>query len=180
MEIKTTYQTNAYSPKEIVETKKFLYANAVKKRIKFCLKIINYLLLLGVGLFFVYPFAWMASMSLRPLVEALSFNPSLVVTNPEWANYLEAWNRAQISHYVGNSIKYSLLVLSLQYLTIIPAAYGFAFMEFKGRKFLWATKYLGMMLPAEATMIPVYFFYSKMGLVDTWTGLIMPSLFSMF
>ncbi|MEG0379632.1 MAG: carbohydrate ABC transporter permease, partial [Eubacterium sp.] len=47
-------------------------------------------------------------------------------------------------------------------------------------KFLWGTKFLGMMLPAEATLIPVYFFYSKLGLVDNWFGLILPSLFSMF
>ena len=50
----------------------------------------------------------------------------------------------------------------------------------KAKKMLWGTKYLGMMLPAEATLIPIYFIYSKMGLVDTWGGLILPSLFSMF
>lgn len=174
------FETNAYCPKAIEETKQFLTRNRIKKRIKYVLKIINYLLLIVVGLFFVYPFAWMASMSLRPLIEALSFDPGLIVTDPQWENYLQAWQQAKISHYVGNSVKYSILVLSLQYLTIIPAAYGFATMKFKGKNFLWATKYLGMMLPAEATLIPVYYFYSKMGLVDTWGGLILPSLFSMF
>ena len=39
---------------------------------------------------------------------------------------------------------------------------------------------MGMMLPAEATFIPVYYFYSKMGLVDNWIGLILPSLVAMF
>ncbi|HBR01777.1 MAG TPA: sugar ABC transporter permease [Ruminococcaceae bacterium] len=175
-----TFITDAYSPKHIEETEKFLFLNRLKKRVRYVLKIMNYILLIGVGFFFVYPFAWMASMSLRPLIEALSFSPRLIVDNPQWSNYLYAWNQAQISHYVGNSIKYSLLVMGLQYLAIIPAAYAFATMEFKGKKFLWATKYLGMMLPGEATLIPVYFFYSKMGLVDTWGGLILPSLFSMF
>ena len=75
---------------------------------------------------------------------------------------------------------YSVLVIGLQYLAIIPAAFGFATMKFKGKKFLWATKFLEMMLPAEATLIPVYYFYSKIGLVDTWGGLILPSLFDMF
>ncbi|MEG1609447.1 MAG: carbohydrate ABC transporter permease, partial [Clostridia bacterium] len=128
----------------------------------------------------MYPFAWMASMSLRPYIEALAFSPSLIVKDIAWDNYIFAWTQAKISHYVGNSIKYSILVIGLQYLTIIPAAFGFATMEFKGKKFLWATKFLGMMLPAEATLIPVYFFYSKLNLVDTWGGLILPSLFSMF
>lgn len=177
---KLSFTTEAYSAKKLEETKNFLLVTKIKKRIKYLFKIFNYLLLIGVGLFFVYPFVWMASMSLRPLIEALAFKPGIIVQDPQWVNYLNAWKQAKISHYVGNSVKYSILVLSLQYLTIIPAAYGFAAMEFKGKKFLWATKYLGMMLPAEATLIPVYYFYSKMGLVDTWGGLILPSLFSMF
>lgn len=180
METNELIYTNAYVAKEVEETKKFLIVNRIKSRIKYVLKIVNYLILIIVGLFFVYPFAWMASMSLRPLIDALSFDPGLIVTDPQWENYLFAWQQAQISHYVGNSVKYSLLVLSLQYLTIIPAAYAFASMKFRGKSFLWATKYLGMMLPAEATLIPVYYFYSKLGLVDTWGGLILPSLFSMF
>ena len=45
---------------------------------------------------------------------------------------------------------------------------------------MWGTKFLGMMLPAEATLIPTYYIYSKLGLVDTWIGLILPSLSSMF
>lgn len=181
MEIeRLSFNTDAYSAKHIEESKKFLFMSRLEKRVKYVFKVMNYILLIGIGIFFVYPFAWMASMSLRPLVEALSFDPGLIVASPQWDNYLYAWNQAKISHYVGNSIKYSVLVIGLQYFAIIPAAYGFATMEFKGKKFLWATKYLGMMLPAEATLIPVYYFYSKMGLVDTWGGLILPSMFSMF
>lgn len=179
MDNKKNY-TNAYEAREITNNDNFLLLVKIKTRSKYLLKILNYIILIVIGLFFVYPFAWMASMSLRPLIEALSFNPGLIVTNPQWENYIYAWNQAQISHYVGNSIKYSVLVLGLQYLTIIPSAYAFASMEFKGKKMLWGTKYLGMMLPAEATLIPIYFIYSKMGLVDTWGGLILPSLFSMF
>lgn len=172
--------TKAYSPREIKDKQKFLFWVRVKRRVLYCLKILNYLLLIGVGLLFVYPFAWMASMSLRPLVDALSFDPGLWVADPQWSNYIFAWNQARISHYVGNSVKYSLLVMGLQYFTLIPAAFGFATMKFKGKKLLWGVKFLGMMLPAEATFIPVYYFYSKMGLVDNWFGLILPSLVAMF
>lgn len=172
--------TKAYSPKQIRDKQKFLLWVRIKRRIVYCLKILNYLLLIGVGLIFVYPFAWMASMSLRPLVDALSFDPGLWVSDPQWSNYLYAWNQARVSHYVGNSVKYSLLVMGLQYFTLIPAAFGFATMKFKGKKLLWGAKFLGMMLPAEATFIPVYFFYSKMGLIDNWFGLILPSLVAMF
>ena len=172
--------TKAYSPKQIRDTQKFLLWVRVKRRMIYCLKILNYLLLIGMGLVFVYPFAWMASMSLRPLIDALSFDPGLGVSEPQWSNYLYAWTQARVSHYVGNSVKYSLLVMGLQYFTLIPAAFGFATMKFKGRKLLWGAKFLGMMLPAEATFIPVYFFYSKMGLIDNWFGLIIPSLVAMF
>ena len=97
--------TRAYSPREIRDTQRFLFQVRLKRRLLYCLKIVNYLLLLAVGLLFVYPFAWMASMSLRPLIEALSFAPGLWVSDPQWSNYLYAWNQARIFHYVGNSIK---------------------------------------------------------------------------
>ena len=54
----------------------------LKHRLKYVLKILNYFLLLGVGMTFVYPFLWMFSMSIRPLHEALLFPPSLIVTEP--------------------------------------------------------------------------------------------------
>ena len=181
MEDKTLiHLTRAYSPKEIKDKEQFLLWVRIKRRLLYCLKIVNYLALITVGLMFVYPFTWMASMSLRPLVDALSFAPGIWVADPQWNNYLYAWNQARISHYVGNSVKYSILVMGLQYFTLIPAAFGFATMKFKGKKLLWGSKLLGMMLPAEATFIPVYYFYSKMGLVDNWFGLIMPSLVAMF
>ena len=181
MEDKTLiHLTRAYSPKEIKDKEQFLLWVRIKRRLLYCLKIVNYLALITVGLMFVYPFTWMASMSLRPLVDALSFDPGIWVADPQWNNYLYAWNQARVSHYVGNSVKYSILVMGLQYFTLIPAAFGFATMKFKGKKLLWGSKLLGMMLPAEATFIPVYYFYSKMGLVDNWFGLIMPSLVAMF
>lgn len=152
----------------------------VKQRVKYVLKIVNYLLLLTVGMTFVYPFLWMASMSLRTQVEALLFPPSLIVTNPQWSNYLEAWQRAKFSQYLGNSVFYAVLVLGLQYFFIVPIAYALARMDFKGRRPLFLIKQIGMMLPMEATLIPVYYLYATLGLVDTWTGLILPSLFSMF
>ncbi len=106
-----THLTKAYSPKEIKDKERFLFWVRIKWRLLYCLKIINYLVLITVGLMFVYPFAWMASMSLRPLVDALSFAPGIWVTDPQWSNYLYAWNQARVSHYVGNSIKYSILVM---------------------------------------------------------------------
>lgn len=152
----------------------------VKNRIKYILKIVNYLIMIAVGLSFLYPFLWMFVMSLRSYNDAISFNPSLIVTEVHWSNYVEAWKSAKMGMYLGNSITYAVLVLGLQYFFIVPSAYAFARMKFKGNKALFWIKQIGMMLPGEATFIPIYFFYSKVGLIDSWTGLIMPSLVSMF
>ena len=171
---------HSYSPVIKELSSKELNRIKVKKRIKYVLKILNYLLILAVGVSFIYPFAWMLVMSLRSQTEAILFQPGLGLSRPHWENYVEAWNRAQFSKYIGNSITYAILVLGLQYFFIVPAAYAFARLKFKGNKFLFAVKQLGMMLPAEATLIPTYFIYSKLGLVDTWTGLVLPSLFSMY
>lgn len=170
----------AYSPIIQEFTDSDIKKLKIKKRLKYILKILNYLLLIGVGLFFVYPFVWMFSMSLRTQAEAIKFGPGIFVSEIRWENYIDAWNKAQFGKYIGNSVLYAVLVLGLQYIFIVPAAYGFARMEFKGKKFLFFVKQLGMMLPGEATLIPTYYFYSKLGLIDTWTGLILPSLFAMF
>ena len=171
---------NAYSPTIRELTPKQLKNLRTKKRVKYCLKILNYLLLIGVGLIFVYPFAWMFVMSFRSYDEAILFSPGLWINEWHFENYIDAWNKAKFSEYLGNSITFAVLVLGLQYFFIIPAAYAFARMKFKGNKLLFAIKQLGMMLPGEATMIPMYFLYSKLGLIDTWAGLIFPSLVAMF
>ncbi len=173
-------ENHSYSPVIKTLTPKQERRIRIMKRVKYTLKILNYLLLIGVGLTFVYPFIWMFLMSVRSFEEAVLFSPGIWVNEWHWENYIEAWNRARFSTYIGNSITYAVLVLGLQYFFIVPAAYAFARMEFKGNKFLFSVKQLGMMLPGEATLIPVYFIYSKAGLVDTWTGLVLPSLFSMF
>lgn len=173
-------EDHSYSPVISSLTPKQERRIRIMKRVKYCLKILNYLLMIAVGLTFIYPFVWMFLMSLRSYEEAVQFSPGIWLNEWHWENYIQAWNRAKFSKYLGNSITYAVLVLGLQYIFIVPAAYAFARMEFKGNKFLFAVKQLGMMLPGEATLIPVYFFYSKAGLVDTWTGLVLPSLFSMF
>jgi len=174
-------QNIGYAPTIKELTNKQLNRIQVKKRFFYILKILNYIILIGVGLSFLYPFIWMLSMSLRDLTEAISFSPSIWNQNGFYLqNYVDAWERSKFSQYLMNSVIYAALVMSLQYIFIVPAAFAFATMKFKGSKLLFALKQLGMMLPAEATLIPIYFFYSKAGLIDTWTGLVLPSLFSMF
>lgn len=185
MELKKVFdvsveEDHSYAPVIKTLTERQKKRIRIMKRVKYLLKVINYLLLIAVGLTFVYPFLWMFVMSVRSYEEAIKFSGSLVINEWHWENYIEAWNKAQFSKYLGNSITYAALVLGLQYFFIVPAAYAFARMEFKGNKALFYLKQLGMMLPGEATLIPVYFFYSKIGLVDTWTGLVLPSMFSMF
>lgn len=175
-----TFFTDAYTPKEIVYDEKFLKKKAIKKRLMYVLKILNAIVLIGIGLLFVYPFVWMFAMSLRSYEDVITFPTSIIVNNPQWSNYVEAWTQAKFSYYLGNSLTYTFLVLGLQYFTIIPISYAYAKMKFHGKNKLWTIQTLGMMLPAEATFIPIYFIYCKINLVDTWIGLILPSLFAMF
>lgn len=174
------HENTSYSPVIQELTPKQYKAIKVKNRIKYVLKIINYLIMITVGLTFLYPFLWMLVMSLRSYNDAISFNPSLILTEAHWGNYVQAWKKAKMGKYLGNSVIYAVLVLGLQYFFIVPSAYAFARMEFKGNKALFWIKQIGMMLPGEATFIPIYFLYSKIGLIDSWTGLILPSLVSMF
>src|SRR5690554_5460696 len=113
-----------YSPVIEELTYRQYKAIKVKNRVKYVLTILNYLIMIIVGITFLYPFLWMLSMSLRTYTEAISFNPGLIVGKLHWNNYIEAWHKAKMGVYVGNSITYAVLVLGLQYFFIVPAAYA--------------------------------------------------------
>ena len=67
-----TFFTDAYTPKEIVYDEKFLKKKAIKKRLMYVLKILNAIVLIGIGLLFVYPFVWMFAMSLRSYEDVIN------------------------------------------------------------------------------------------------------------
>lgn len=135
--------------------------------------------LLGVlSLIMVAPFIWMVLTSLKTLPEL--GEPGWMPAKFQWGNYPEVFFVIPFLRFMANSLVVAGWVTALQVLTSAMAAYSFARLEWPGRDRVFFL-YLGtMMLPGLVMLIPNFEIMVRFGLVDTYTGLILPAAFSAF
>lgn len=131
-------------------------------------------------LIFIFPFYWMVSTSLKDLTEALQFPPTLIPSSLHWENYSHVFEVVPIARYFMNSIIVSVVVLVLQYLIIVPAAYSLTRHDYRGKKIFFALVLLGQMIPQQITFLPVYFMFSRVKLLGTLLPLIIPFISNPF
>ena len=143
-------------------------------------KILRLIALIVVSVIFLGPFLWMVFTSFKPLAEALRLPPTFLPETWVPQNYVDAWNSGPFLHYTKNSIIVTLSVVILQLLTIIPASYAFAKMDFKGKNILFSLILVTMMIPAQLIFLPVYLMFSKANLINTYWSLILPWASSAF
>ncbi|MCC6422904.1 MAG: carbohydrate ABC transporter permease [Phycisphaerales bacterium] len=155
-----------------------------------------HLVLGAISLVMVLPFVWMLLTSIKPLGEVGSTNwiPSTVDTVqkagvPVPRNYVDVfdYNNPDINHrgiqfarFYWNSIFVAAWATFLQVMTSAMAAYSFARLKWPGRDRMFLLYLSTMMLPGLVMMIPNFQIMISMGLVDTFTGLIVPAAFSAF
>lgn len=139
--------------------------------------ILTYALLVILGGIFLVPFLWMLSVSLQDAQGIFAQPFHWIPARPRWENYGGALSALPFGRYLFNTtvITGSVLVLTLLSCTLV--AYGFSRLRFPGRDLLFAFCVATMMLPGQVTMIPLYMAYAKLGWVDTYLPLIVPSLF---
>ncbi|NQX71311.1 carbohydrate ABC transporter permease [Paenibacillus alba] len=138
------------------------------------------LLLLAVGLIYLFPFYWMIVTSLKTLPETLVFPPSFFPKQLKFENYVDVWRTGPFPRYVFNSFLVAISATALQLVVAIPAAYAFARKRFKGSKIIYGLILSGMMLPMQVVIIPIYLLLSKWGLINTYAALIIPYMVSPF
>jgi raffinose/stachyose/melibiose transport system permease protein len=91
-----------------------------------------------------------------------------------WANFADAWTRGHFGSYLGNSVLVAAAVVALTTVLAVPAAYAFGVMRFPGATPLFYLFVLGLTLPQEALVVPLYFDLRHWGLTDTYWALILP------
>jgi sn-glycerol 3-phosphate transport system permease protein len=123
---------------------------------------------------FMFPFLWMCSTSLKTLREAYQIPPSLFPSHLMFSNYIKAWQTIPFALYLKNSLVVTLSVVAIQFLILVPAAYGFARYNFKGKQVMFSIVLLAFMLPSQITFVPVYLMFSKLGMVNSYAPLIIP------
>ncbi|MEZ0165843.1 carbohydrate ABC transporter permease [Kineococcus sp. LSe6-4] len=133
---------------------------------------VNYTLLGVFAIFALTPLVGVLLTALTPVAEARSgFGlPSTLALG----NFGEAWQRGHFGDYMLNSVAVTLGVVALTIVLSVLAGYAFATMRFPGRTVLFYVMLLGLMLPVEAFVIPLYYDLRGVGLTNTYWALLLP------
>jgi len=133
--------------------------------------------LIAASLFFMVPFIWMVSTSLKPQTQIFAFPPEWIPHPFQWRNYIDAMSYIPFFTYLENT----LLITVFSTLGVVLAcpivAYSFAKLRWKGRGPAFAATIAVMMIPGQVTMIPLFLLFSKLGWVGTPWPLIVPAFF---
>jgi len=130
------------------------------------------IVLIMVGLM-TYPLIWMIYSSLKTDREIYLF-PFSLPHEMQLDNWVQAWKLGNLGRYFINSVFITSVSVFLVALISSMAGYAFARLTFKGRDFLFYTFLLGLILPAQVLIIPLFTFFDKIGILNTYFALILP------
>lgn len=122
------------------------------------------------------PVIWGFLSSFKDSVEMFARPIKLFPENFNFKNYIDAWNSRNFPRSLINSLIVSTISTVLMIIISSLAGYALAKFNFKGKKFMFMIILATMMVPMQVTMVPVFSLTAKMGLIDTYAGLILPLL----
>jgi multiple sugar transport system permease protein len=140
---------------------------------------INTALLLA-ALFAVFPLLWMLSVSFMQSGASSSYPPPLVPAQPTLDNYRTLFARHDAARYLLNSAFVATIVTLISVIFNSMAGYAFAKLRFKGRDRLFQILLGALVIPAQVAMIPLFALVKQMGLVNSYAGVAVPGLATVF
>jgi multiple sugar transport system permease protein len=134
--------------------------------------VLTYVSIIAALLFFLMPFAWMLTTSLKGNEDYFSFPPVWIPTEPSLIHYKGLFTRGNGGLYFYNSVMISGLSMFAALFFSVPTAYSIARFRFGGS---WFTNFLLLLrtLPAIALVIPIYVIYRQIGFTNNYFGLIL-------
>jgi multiple sugar transport system permease protein len=132
------------------------------------------------ALFALFPLLWMVSVSFMRPGEASSLPPPLLPEAATLANYRELFGRAGMGRYLINSLLIASATTALAIFFNLAAGYAFAKLRFAGRERLFRTLLGALVIPAQVAMIPLFLMMKGLGLVNSYGGVIVPAMASVF
>ena len=143
--------------------------------------VLTYGMLTFWGLLVLFPFYWMILTSLKSYgVYSAEQVPSFIVTNPTVENFIDAFSKVPLADYFLNTLIFTLATTAIMLVVIIPAAYAFARIDFKGKNIVFTLFLSLMMIPNELVIITNYVTITNLDMRNTFMGLILPSVMSVF
>ena len=145
------------------------------------LRVLTYIMLSIWAIVVLFPFYYMVLTSLKSSGQYNSeYIPKLFVLEPTINNYVTAFTSVPLLKYFINTIIFAVITTSLMVVITILAAFAFARMNFKGRNLVFTIFLSLMMIPNELVVITNFTTITNLELRNTFTGLILPSITSIF
>ena len=129
----------------------------------------------------LFPFYWMVLTSVKSYSAYNSeYIPKFFTLSPTLQNYVDAFTAVPLGRYFTNTLVFTLITTLLMLSVITLAAFAFARLKFKGKRLAFTLLLSLMMIPNELVIITNFVTITDLGLRNTFTGLILPSVTSVF
>jgi len=153
-----------------------------RAHIRSCIsKVTVYTLLVFWALMVLFPFYWMLLTSVKTYGSYnAEYIPKLYTLSPTLENYRYAFTAVSLGRYFANTLLYTVTTTAIMLVVTVLAAFAFARLQFKGKNLVFVLFLALMMIPNELVIITNFITITNMNLRNTFTGLILPSITSVF
>lgn len=142
--------------------------------------IFYYLFSILLAIVAMIPFLWMISTSFKSRGALMSIPIEWIPKEPSLVAYAKVFGKFHFFRIIGNSLLISVSYTLITLLSASMAAFAFAKMRFPFGNGIFKVYLATMMIPTQVTMIPLFVIMNKMGLINTYSSVILPSIFRPF
>jgi multiple sugar transport system permease protein len=135
-----------------------------------------YIVLAILALIFLFPFFWMVASSLKTNQAATADPTQIIPPVAQWHNYADAWRVISFPRETLNTLIMAGGVTLGQILIAALAGYAFARIKFIGRDAIFVIFLATLIVPFQVLFVPIYLMLSKLGWINTYLALIIPTL----
>ena len=144
-------------------------------------RVILYLSLAIWAIIVLFPFYWMLLSSFKSYGDYNAESvPQFITLSPTFENYFTAFTSVPLVDYFINTLIFTVATTALMLVIIVPAAFAFSRLNFKGKNALFVLYLSLMMIPSELVIITNFVTVTELDLRNTFVGLILPSVTSVF
>src|SRR3984957_3155767 len=120
------------------------------------------------------PYAWMVLTSFKTLPEIVAHPTAPLPEHLDGGAYREVFATLPVARYMGVTIFMAVAIAGLQIMLALPAGYALAKLHFVGKRFAFGTVLACLLVPAQATFVPVFLMFARVHLVNTMAALVLP------
>ncbi|MCU6791285.1 carbohydrate ABC transporter permease [Paenibacillus sp. WQ 127069] len=142
--------------------------------------ILMFIVMAVVSAVMLFPFFWLLSSSLKAVSEIFVNPPIWIPETLHWENFGELFLKRSFGIITWNSVLLSTTFTVVTLFLCSLGGYAFAKYEFRGKQILFVFVLASLMIPHEATMVPLFVIYKQLHLIDNIWGVILPDLANAF